>query len=59
MIKLYIYRKADGRFVYSDLGVPKYVIYDISPNHDFTLTPPPMDDGVYRWVDNKWVKDAD
>lgn len=59
MIRIYVYQKSDGRLLYESLGVPEYVVHDISPDHDFTLTPPPMDGGVYRWVDNKWVKDAD
>lgn len=57
MIKLFVYQRSDGLLVYESLGTAKYVIYDILPEHDFTLTPPPDYDHVWRWIDDKWIAD--
>lgn len=56
MIKLYVYKKSDGVFKYADFGTIDNVTGDISPDHDFTLVPPPDYDHVWRWVEDKWVE---
>lgn len=54
LVKLYIYRKADGLYLYTDIGNPDCVISDLGDDKDFTLTAPPMDGRQYRWIDGKW-----
>lgn len=54
LIKLYIYRKSDGVFLYDDVGDPDSVINSISDDKDFTLTPPPDNTKTWRWVDKHW-----
>ena len=56
MITLYKYEKATGRYIGSDAGLPGYVIGDMLDDVDFTLTPLPDYDHVWRWVDTKWVE---
>lgn len=56
MIKLYIYDKASGLIVREDFGLISHVIKDMPDNCDFTLTPPPDYDHVWRWVDTEWVE---
>lgn len=54
LIKLYIYHKSDGAFLYEDIGNPDYVIADLGDDKDFTLTPPPDSTKQWRWVGGKW-----
>lgn len=56
MIKLYIYSTENGVFKYSDAGIEGVVTEGISEGNDFTLTPPPDYDHVWRWDDTKWVE---
>lgn len=56
MITLYKYEKATGRYIGSDVGLPGYAIGDMLDDVDFTLTPLPDHDHVWRWVDTKWVE---
>lgn len=58
MIKLYIYNKTSGLIVREDFGVINHVIRDINGDLDFTLTPPPDYDHVWRWIDDKWIADT-
>lgn len=53
---LYIYDKDSKLLVYQDSGSPENILNDIPNNYDFTLTPPPDYDHVWRWVDTKWVE---
>ncbi|WP_161600317.1 hypothetical protein [Moraxella macacae] len=55
LIVLYIYKKSDGTFLYQDTGNPDDVIKDLLDNKDFTLTPIPNNDKLWRWVDGRWV----
>lgn len=57
MIKLYIYDKGTGLYKYSDTGLEDYVLLDMPPDADFTLTPPPNTYETWRWIDDKWVAD--
>lgn len=57
MIKLYIYRVTDGCFICEDIGPEQYVTSDITDDRDFTLTPPPDYEHVWRWVEDKWIAD--
>ena len=54
LVKLYIYKKSDGSFLYEDTGNPDYVIADLGDDKDFTLTPPPDNTKQWRLVDGKW-----
>lgn len=56
MIKLYVYKKSDGVFKYADFGTEDNVTGDITADHDFTLTPPPDYDHVWRWIDTEWIE---
>lgn len=55
MVNLFFYRKNTGIFSYSDKGKADHVLYDMLSDYDFTLTPPPDYNHVWRWVDDKWV----
>ncbi|MGP5553529.1 hypothetical protein [Psychrobacter celer] len=57
MIKLYVYDKHDKHLLYEDTGLPEFVITDLPPDADFTLTPPPNTHEKWYWIDNKWVAD--
>lgn len=57
MIKIYVYRKDTGKYKYEDVGSYDGVIHDLGVDLDFTLTPPPDYDHVWRWIDAKWVAD--
>lgn len=57
MIRIYVYKLADGRFMYEDTGLAQYVIHDLGNDKDFTLTPPPDYEHQWRWVDSKWTTD--
>lgn len=54
MITVYIYDKKTGQYLYTDIGNPDYVIADMGDDKDFTLTAPPDNSKVWRWVDNAW-----
>lgn len=54
LVQLYVFKKSNGLFLYQDIGNPEYVISDLGDDKDFTLTPPPDDTKVWRWVDNHW-----
>lgn len=56
MIKVFVYSKSTGLLVSELTGVCESVILNIRSNEDFTLTPPPDYDHVWRWVENKWVE---
>lgn len=53
-VQLYIYKKSDGSFLYQDIGNPAHVINDLSDDKNFTLTPPPDDTKVWRWINDHW-----
>lgn len=57
-IKLYVYNKTNKQFLYSDAGNAKNILNDLAESNDFTLTPPPDYDHVWRWISDKWVADA-
>lgn len=57
MIKIYIYRKSDGLYLYEDTGTPEYVINDISEDKDFTLKQLPNQNAQWYWLGDKWVAD--
>lgn len=57
MIKIYVYSRSNGMFLFSDVGVIDDVIDGVNKNEDFTLTPPPDYDHVWRWIDDKWIAD--
>lgn len=54
MIKVYVYSKNTGLLISELTGVCETVMLNISSNEDFTLTPPPDYDHVWRWVEDKW-----
>lgn len=56
MIEIYVYRKNDKRFIYIETGRPSGIFKDLTSDMDFTLTPPPDYDHVWRWVDTEWVE---
>lgn len=53
-VQLYIFKKSDGLFLYQDTGNPAQVINDLGDDKNFTLTPPPDNSKVWRWVDDHW-----
>lgn len=55
LVKLYIYRKQDGVYLYQDIGNPAAVIDDLGEDKDFTTTAPPDALKVWHWVDGKWI----
>ncbi|MGP5406109.1 DUF4376 domain-containing protein [Psychrobacter celer] len=57
MINVYVYSMSTKRFEYKDMGLPHDIFRDLSSDHDFTLTPPPDYEHVWRWVDTEWVAD--
>ena len=54
MITIYLYRKSNLKYIGSDTGVIENVVNDLKEEYDFTLTPPPDHDHVWRWVNYKW-----
>lgn len=56
MVNLFFYRKGTGIFSYNDKGKAEHVLYDMLSDYDYTLTPPPDYEHVWRWVDTKWVE---
>ena len=54
-MNIYVYEDETGEFKYQDSGAPKYIIRDIPSDCDFTLTPPPDYNHVWRWIDTEWV----
>lgn len=55
IVKLYIYQKSTGEYLYTDIGNPDLIINDLGDDKDFTLTPPPNDEKGWRWVDSEWI----
>ena len=55
LITLYIYQKSNGQYLYQDIGNPDDVINDLTDDKDFTLTPPPDDTKVWRWINGAWI----
>ena len=56
MIHVFIYSLDSRRLLRNELGHIESILYDISVNEDYTLTPPPDYDHVWRWVEDKWVE---
>lgn len=56
-ITLYLYNKEDNTFHHIEGGYTNAIIEYIDEGYDFTLTPPPDYDHVWRWIDDKWVAD--
>ena len=54
LVCLYIFNKSTGEYLYQDTGNPENIVNDLGDDKDFTLTPPPDDTKVWRWVDNHW-----
>ncbi|WFF39307.1 hypothetical protein LU290_03530 [Moraxella nasibovis] len=55
LVRLYIYNKHTGEYLYTDIGNPKYVIADLGNDKDFTLTAPPDSSKQWRWIDGAWI----
>lgn len=55
LVKLYVYQKSDGLFLYQDIGNPNYVITDLGDDKDFTLTAPPDDTKQWCWQNGQWI----
>jgi hypothetical protein len=56
MIKLFLYSQDDGTFTSEATGPEGDIVRDIPLSFDFTLTPPPNYDQVWRWIDTQWVE---
>ena len=56
MSVIYVYDKNNKVMQYSDNSPLGYHVSDIPSDCDFTLTPPPDYDHVWRWVDTEWVE---
>ena len=56
-IKIYIYDE-NNKYLYSLLSDIDTVMSSLIDNQDFTLTPPPNNKDVWRWVDTEWIADA-
>ena len=54
MIILYIYRAADGMFLYQATGGIDGVINDLQDGQDFTLTALPDHQKQWYWYNNCW-----
>ena len=54
IIKLYIYNKETGLFIYDDVGNPESVTNDLAEHTDFTLIPLPDRHNLWYWINNKW-----
>ena len=54
MIKVYLYHKDTLVFIREDVGHSQYVIQDMPEYLEFTLTPPPDYDHVWRWIEYRW-----
>ena len=54
MITVYVFYKENGVFLQIDTGSIDCIMNTMEQNRDFTLTPPPDYDHVWRWVDTKW-----
>lgn len=55
-MKLYVYNKSDGSYLYEDVGNINTVLEDLGASKDFTLTPTPDAEHTYYWIDDKWVR---
>lgn len=55
IVQLYIYDKNTGEYLYQDTGNPEYVIKDLGDDKDFTLTAPPDNTKVWRWINGAWI----
>lgn len=56
-MKLYVYMKNTKVFDCELVGSIDSLIENISDDKNFTLTPPPDYDHVWRWIDDKWIAD--
>ena len=56
MITLYIYSTINGSLLYIDTGSVDAIVRNIAVEENFTLTPPPDYDHVWRWLDTEWVE---
>lgn len=57
-VTIYIYCQNGGNFLRSRAGSTEAVMLTTEANsEEFTLTPPPDSEHVWRWVDDKWVAD--
>ncbi len=54
MIKVYVYNKETGFYMYSFSSIYEVVTINLKSDQEFTLTPPPEDDKMYRWVGTEW-----
>ena len=54
MIRLFIYRKLDGQFLYQDVGSINSIMLDLTDDKDFTLTQPPNYEQSWYWYNNQW-----
>ncbi len=57
MITIYIYSLSTGLMISELTGTYDAVILNVREGFDFTLTPPPDYNHVWRWIENKWVAD--
>ena len=53
----YVYSKTDGSYLYRDSGYIDGALIDMGDDKDYTLTPPPDYEKVWRWIDSKWTTD--
>ena len=56
MIKLYIYRRNTGAYLYEDVGSIKGILTDLREDLDFTLVPYPTDGKHCCWNGTAWVE---
>lgn len=56
-IRIYVYKKKSKIFSHIEGGEPTSIIEYMSAEDDFTLTPPPDYNHVWRWIDSEWVAD--
>lgn len=54
LIKLFIYDKKTGLYLYTDIGQPSAVIHDLGDDKDFTLTALPSLDRQWYWYNKAW-----
>lgn len=55
MIKVYIFKKDTGVYLYEDVGSIDGIFRDLRDDLDFTLTPYPTDNKRYYWNGAEWV----
>ena len=59
MIKLYIYKKGTGTYLYEDVGSINGIFRDLRDDLDFTLVPYPTDGKRYCWNGSEWEFNAE